>query len=98
MLDAPVPYAQVPWFWSDQYDAKLQMVGISAGHDSLIVRGVPGPDGFSVFYRSGDRVIAVDSINKPAEHMAARKLIAAGGRCDPERLTDTSTDLKTLFQ
>ncbi|MBM4226757.1 MAG: pyridine nucleotide-disulfide oxidoreductase [Gammaproteobacteria bacterium] len=98
MLDAPVPYAQVPWFWSDQYDVKLQMVGISTGHDSLVVRGVPGPDGFSVFYRSGDRVIAVDSINKPAEHMAARKLIAAGGQCDPERLADTSTDLKTLLQ
>ncbi len=98
MLDAPVPYAQVPWFWSDQYEVKLQMVGISAGHDSLVVRGVPGPDGFSVFYWSGERVIAVDSINKPAEHMAARKLIAAGGKCAREQLADTSLDLKTLIQ
>lgn len=98
MLDAPIPYAQVPWFWSDQYEVKLQMVGISTGHDSLVVRGTPGPNGFSVFYWSGDRVIAVDSINKPAEHMAARKLIAAGGQCERARLADISTDLKTLFQ
>lgn len=90
-------YAAVPWFWSDQYDVKLQMVGLSGGHDSLVVRGVPEAGAFSVFYRAGERVIAVDSINRPAEHMAARKLIAAGGRCDPGRLADTAVDLKSIL-
>jgi 3-phenylpropionate/trans-cinnamate dioxygenase ferredoxin reductase subunit len=90
-------YAAVPWFWSDQYDVKLQMVGLSGGHDSLVVRGVPEGGAFSVFYRAGERVIAVDSINRPAEHMVARKLIAAGGRCDPDRLADTAVDLKTIL-
>jgi len=90
-------YAAVPWFWSDQYDVKLHMVGLSGGHDSLITRGVPEAGAFSVFYRAGERVIAVDSINRPAEHMAARKLIAAGGRCDPDRLADTAVDLKTIL-
>ena len=90
-------YAAVPWFWSDQYDVKLQMVGLSGGHDSLVVRGVPEAGAFSVFYRAGERVIAVDSINRPAEHMAARKFIAAGGRCDPGRLADTAVDLKSIL-
>jgi len=90
-------YAAVPWFWSDQYDVKLQMVGLSGGHDSLVVRGVPEAGAFSVFYRAGERVIAVDSINRPAEHMAARKLVAAGGLYDPDRLADTTVDLKTLL-
>ena len=90
-------YAAVPWFWSDQYDVKLQMVGLSAGHDSLVVRGVPEGGAFSVFYRAGERVIAVDSINRPAEHMFARKFIAAGGRCNPGRLADTAVDLKSIL-
>ena len=97
LLGKPEAYAAVPWFWSDQYEVKLQMVGLSGGHDSLVIRGVPEAGAFSVFYRAGDHVIAVDSINRPAEHMVARKLIAAGGRCNPDRLADTAVDLKSIL-
>lgn len=97
LLDAPSAYAQVPWFWSDQYEFKLQMAGISTGYDDLIVRGAVGEGGYSVFYYAGERVIAVDSINRPAEHMAARKLIAAGGRCAKAQIADPAIDLRTFF-
>jgi 3-phenylpropionate/trans-cinnamate dioxygenase ferredoxin reductase component len=97
LLGTPLAYAQVPWFWSDQYDVKLQMVGISTGYDDLVLRGVPTGGGFSAFYFAGESVIAVDSINRPAEHMAARKLIAAGGRCTKAQVADLATDLKSIL-
>ncbi len=98
MLGSPITYDQVPWFWSDQYDVKLQMVGISTGYDALVIRGLPESHQFSVFYFAGDRVIAVDSINRPAEHMVARRLIAAGGVCAQAAVADLNLDLKTLVQ
>lgn len=97
LLNAPLAYAQVPWFWSDQYDVKLQIAGISNGYDDLVLRGVPEDGSFSVFYYAGARVIAVDSINRPAEHMAARKIIAAGGVSAKEQVANPATDLKSLF-
>jgi 3-phenylpropionate/trans-cinnamate dioxygenase ferredoxin reductase component len=98
LLDKPVAYAQVPWFWSDQYDVKLQMVGISTGFDAAIVRGAPETGAFSVFYYLGGRVLAVDSINRPAEHMAARRLIANGGVLAKELAADPAVDLKTVIE
>ena len=72
----PRPYAAVPWFWSDQYDLKLQMVGLSQGHDKVIERGDRAGNRFSVFYFKTGRLIAIDSINRPADHMRGRKLLA----------------------
>ncbi len=72
----PRPYAAVPWFWSDQYDLKLQMVGLAQGHDQVIERGNRGGNRFSVFYFKAGRLIAIDSINRPADHMRGRKLLA----------------------
>lgn len=69
-------YQAVPWFWSDQYDLKLQMVGLSAGHDSVIERGSRADNRFSVFYFKAGRLIAVDSVNRPADHMRGRKALA----------------------
>ncbi len=98
LLDHPVAYAQVPWFWSDQYDFKLQMTGISTGYDELVLRGEPEKGAFSVFYYADERLIAADSINRPAEHMVSRKLIATPGGCYPKaQLADTAIDLKTIF-
>ncbi len=74
----PRPYAAVPWFWSDQYDLKLQMVGLSQGHDEVHERGNRAEKRFSVFYFKAGRLIAIDSINRPADHMRGRKLLAAG--------------------
>ncbi len=92
-----VPYNQAPWFWSDQYDVKLQTVGVCAGrHDAEIIRGDAAEKKFSVFYMRGNTLLAVDSINAPADHMIARRLIAANREIDPQVLSDDTVDLKSL--
>ncbi|MFW2403859.1 MAG: NAD(P)/FAD-dependent oxidoreductase [Gammaproteobacteria bacterium] len=90
------PYAQIPWFWSDQYDLKLQIVGLSGEHDQVVLRGDPDARSFAAFYMDGDRLIAVDAINKAREFMLSKKLIAAGARIDPEILADESIEFKAL--
>ncbi|MBT8442328.1 MAG: FAD-dependent oxidoreductase [Gammaproteobacteria bacterium] len=90
------PYAQIPWFWSDQYDIKLQIVGLSGEHDQVVLRGDPDARSFAAFYMDGDRLIAVDAINKAREFMLSKKLIAAGARIDPEILADESIEFKEL--
>lgn len=90
------PYAQIPWFWSDQYDLKLQIVGIGGTHDRVVLRGEPDERSFAAFYMEGDRLIAVDAINRPREFMLSKKLIAQGARFDPEILADTSIEFKAL--
>ena len=97
LLDAPVAYAQLPWFWSDQYEVSLQMAGLSTGYDDVVVRGALEDGKFSVFYFAGERVVAVDSINRPAEHMAARRLLAAGGTVSRAQAADVAIDLKSLL-
>lgn len=99
---APVSYDQVPWFWSDQYDVKLQTVGLctnagDARSDREVLRGEPSGKAFSVFYLDGDRLVAADSINRPVDHMVARKLIAARKAVSPAALADPETDLKSLL-
>lgn len=90
-------YHTVPWFWSDQYDLKLQMVGVSAGFDQLVVRGDPATQrNFAVFYLKEGRIIAADAISRPQEFMLAKKLVAAGAMIDPAQLGDESVPLKTL--
>jgi 3-phenylpropionate/trans-cinnamate dioxygenase ferredoxin reductase subunit len=88
------PYDEVPWFWSDQYDVKLQMVGISRGHDREVVRGEPAGGKFSVFYFKDGRLIAIDSVNRPSDHMAGRKLLSGGTSLTPEEAADEGYDLK----
>ncbi|HLS85720.1 MAG TPA: oxidoreductase C-terminal domain-containing protein, partial [Burkholderiales bacterium] len=92
-----LPYDAVPWFWSDQYDAKLQMAGLCAAQDEEVVRGSQEEGKFSVYYLRAGRLVAVHSINRPADHMLARKLIAARVEPDVERLADPGFDLKTLL-
>ena len=90
------PYRSVPWFWTDQYDIKLQMAGISQGHDQTVTRGNPESNKLSVFYFRQNRLLAIDSINRPLDHMIGRKLIAAGASVTPEQAADESVDLKKL--
>ena len=90
------PYSQIPWFWSDQYDLKLQIVGISEGYDRVVLRGDPHDRSFAAFYLQGDLLIAVDAINKAREFMLSKKLIANGARIDPEILADTEIPFKDL--
>ncbi len=70
----------MPWFWSDQYDLKLQIAGIAAGHDQLVTRGDPRKRAFAVFHLKQGRIIAVDAVNAAHEYMFGRKLIAARAR------------------
>jgi 3-phenylpropionate/trans-cinnamate dioxygenase ferredoxin reductase component len=96
IVGKPAPYHAAPWFWSDQFDLRLQMVGLPVGHDRVVVRGTPEAGKFSVFYFTGGRLRAVDSVNSPADHMAARKMIAAGTTLTPDQAADESVNLKTL--
>lgn len=89
-------YRAVPWFWTDQFDIKLQMAGLSTQCDQVVTRGVPENRKFSVFYFRAGRLAAVDSINSPGDHLAGRKLIGAGTEITPEQVADPSVDLKAV--
>ena len=90
-------FTAAPWFWSDQYDVKLQMVGLTAGFDQVVTRGDPADKKFSAFYYRGEKLIAVDSLNQPAEHMLARKLLAQGLSPTPGQVADTGFALNSLL-
>lgn len=90
----PKPNHAVPWFWSDQYDLKLQMVGLSQGHDACVLRGDPASRRFIAFYLKEGVVIAADAVNRPADFMLAKRLVAAGVRVDGPALGDESVSLK----
>lgn len=90
----PADYAAVPWFWSDQRDLKLQMVGLTAGCDRAVVRGDPAERAFSVFCFQGPRLLGIESINRPADHMFGRRLLAAGESVTPDEAADVNFDLK----
>jgi 3-phenylpropionate/trans-cinnamate dioxygenase ferredoxin reductase subunit len=91
------PYRAFPWFWSNQYDLRLQTAGISLGYDATVVRGEPEERAFSVVYLKGGRVIALDCVNAVKDYVQGRKLVEAGAAPDRERLADASTPLKELL-
>lgn len=90
------PYRAVPWFWSNQYDLRLQTVGLSAGHDNLVLRGNPEERSFSVAYLRDGRVVALDCVNQTRDYAQGRKLILAGIPIDEALLADPSVPLKQL--
>jgi 3-phenylpropionate/trans-cinnamate dioxygenase ferredoxin reductase component len=90
------PYRVLPWFWTDQFDVKLQMAGISQGHDRIVTRGDLESRKLSVFYFRQNRLVAIDSINRPLDHMIGRKLLAAAVPLTPEQAADENVDLKKL--
>ncbi|MFN2426814.1 MAG: NAD(P)/FAD-dependent oxidoreductase [Candidatus Binatia bacterium] len=96
ILARPRPAEDVPWFWSNQYDLKLQIAGLGAGHDSTVVRGNPADRKFSVFYLRDGALLAVDAINSPMEFMASKQLIAGAARPDPELLGDPAVTMKAI--
>jgi 3-phenylpropionate/trans-cinnamate dioxygenase ferredoxin reductase subunit len=96
LLGMTTAHDKVPWFWSDQYDLKLVIVGIGQGYDSLVLRGDPASRAFSACYLRAGELIALDSINTPKDQMAARRLIAARARPDPDRLADPGSALKDV--
>jgi 3-phenylpropionate/trans-cinnamate dioxygenase ferredoxin reductase subunit len=91
-----VEYSQVPWFWSDQYDLKLQIAGLSEGYDETVVRGEPASRSFSCLYLRDGVLIACDAINAPRDFVQSKALIAARQRIAPHRLADTDAQLRDL--
>jgi 3-phenylpropionate/trans-cinnamate dioxygenase ferredoxin reductase component len=94
MLDRPVAHDRVPWFWSDQFDNKLLIVGLSQDYDRQVLRGDPASRSFSVCYLKGSELLAVEAINHSKDYMAARKLIADRTPLNADRLADASLALK----
>jgi 3-phenylpropionate/trans-cinnamate dioxygenase ferredoxin reductase component len=90
----PLPYQKVPWFWSDQRDLKLQIAGITIGHDKSVLRGDPAARNFSVFCYRGDRLIGVESVNRTADHVIARRLLAGDPLLSPKQAADEGYDLR----
>jgi 3-phenylpropionate/trans-cinnamate dioxygenase ferredoxin reductase subunit len=91
-----VCYAQVPWFWSDQYDLKLQIAGLSQGYDQVVMRGDRESGSFACLYLRDGALIAVDAVNSPKEFMQSKALIAAHARIDPALLADKRVELKEM--
>lgn len=96
ILGERVPYAATPWFWSNQYDLRLQTVGLSVGHDATVVRGDPAERSFSVIYLRGGRIVALDCVNRTKDYVQGRKLVEARVRADPSQLADLAIALKDL--
>ena len=95
MLGDDKVYAAIPWFWSDQYELKLQMVGFSADGDSQVLRGDMENHQFAIFYLKDGKVVAADAVNSPKEFMLCKQLV--GKPADPAQLADPETDLKSLL-
>lgn len=94
-----ITYHALPWFWSDQYDLKLQIAGLSQGHDEIVIRGnIESSRSFAVFYLKQGFVIAVDAVNKPQEFMLGKRLITDKIAVDKYRLVDTGVAMKELLQ
>ena len=96
MAGKPVPYGEVPWFWSDQYDLKLQIAGLARPGDRIVVRGAPATRKFAVFHLREGVVAAVEAVNAAPEYIVGRKLIAEGQRVAPERLADQAIPMKNI--
>ena len=94
MLGIASVHDKVPWFWSDQFDLKMVIVGLADGHDGVVLRGEPASRAFSVCYLKGGELIAVETVNHTKDQMAARKLIPMRARPDPVKLGDADTPLK----
>jgi 3-phenylpropionate/trans-cinnamate dioxygenase ferredoxin reductase subunit len=97
LLGREQPFVATPWFWSDQHEMKLQMVGLSHGYDQVVTRGDVASRAFSAYYFRAGRLIAVDSLSRPPEHMMARKLLDRGLSPTPEQAADPSFNLQALL-
>ncbi|MEZ6022440.1 MAG: FAD-dependent oxidoreductase [Hyphomonadaceae bacterium] len=87
---------EAPWFWSDQYDLKLQIAGLFHGYDQVVFRGVMADRAFAAFYYKGEKLIAVDAVNKPGEYLGAKTLIQTGRTVAPETIIDTGRTMKEI--
>jgi 3-phenylpropionate/trans-cinnamate dioxygenase ferredoxin reductase subunit len=98
IVGAPEPYRALPWFWSNQYDLRLQTAGLSAAHTETVIRGSPADKSFSVVYLRDSCVLALDCINAPRDFMHGRLLIERQARISKEMLEDCSQSLKQIAE
>jgi len=96
MCGRPARHEHVPWFWSDQYDVKLQIAGLSQGYDQAVLRGDPDSSSFALYYLVRGELIAVDAVNSPRDFMTGKRWIAERRQLDAKKLGDTNSDLKSL--
>lgn len=96
IMGRPKPYQEVPWFWSDQYDLKLQIAGLGRADDLRVVRGHLAERSFAVFFLRQGVLMAVEAVNAAPEYMMGRRLIAQGARPDPKRLADKTVSMKEM--
>ncbi len=96
MVGKPKPYREVPWFWSDQYDLKLQIAGLARPGDAIVVRGEPAARKFAAFHLRDGVVAAVEAVNAAPEYLVGRRLIADGASVTPQRLADTAIPMKNI--
>jgi 3-phenylpropionate/trans-cinnamate dioxygenase ferredoxin reductase subunit len=94
MMGRPIAYREVPWFWSDQYDLKLQIAGLARPDDAIVVRGEPSSRKFAVFHLRDGAVAAVEAVNAAPEYLIGRKLIAANATVPAEKLADAAIPMK----
>lgn len=97
ILGEDVAYEATPWFWSNQYDLKLQTIGLSIGYDQAVVRGDPATRSFSVVHLKQGKVIALDCVNATKDYVQGRKLVETGAAIDPARLADTTVPLQEMI-
>ncbi|MBC7480020.1 MAG: FAD-dependent oxidoreductase [Pseudorhodobacter sp.] len=97
ILGRDTPYHAHPWFWSDQYDTKLQIAGLNTGYDRIVTRGPEG-EAVSFWYYQGDTLLAVDAMNDPRAYMVGKRLIEMGKSPDPAAIADPATALKALLK
>lgn len=98
LIGAEKDYRPTPWFWSDQYDAKLQIAGIGSGYDSIVTRRAGNSKSVSYWYYGQGKLLAVDAINDPRSYMVGKRLLETGKSADPEIVTNTGMNLKVLLK
>ena len=98
LIGKPEKYDQIPWFWSDQYEEKLQIVGLSGDHDEIVTRGSLAGGNFMLFFLKKGELIAINSVNNPKEFLISKKLVANKLKISSDVLCDQSTDLKDLLK
>jgi 3-phenylpropionate/trans-cinnamate dioxygenase ferredoxin reductase component len=96
IMGAPEPYEALPWFWSNQYDLRLQTAGLSLNHDTEVIRGSTEERSFSVVYLREGRVIALDCVNRTRDYAQGRRLVEVRAQVAPEMLADAGLALKDL--
>ena len=98
IINKSLAYNQIPWFWSDQYDHKLQIVGLSGDHDKVIIRGDMSEAKFMLFYTKDDKLIAVDAVNNSKEFLICKKLVANKVTIKPDEISNPATNLNDLIE